>query len=74
MTPIQHAATRVVALVTQHAAALVTDELHAGIDLARLLVSGEPISATGNLLVLNACGELERRYQQLQLLTGIYTA
>lgn len=71
MTPIQHVATRVVSLVSAHSD-LVTEELHAGIDLARLLVSGEELSASGNLLILNTCGTLETRYQRLQELASIF--
>lgn len=73
MTPIEHVAIRIVALITAHSE-LASDELHAGIDLARLLVSGEAVSASGNLLILNTCGTLEARYQQLCLMAQIYRA
>lgn len=73
MTPIEHVAARVVALVTEHSI-LVSSELHSGIDLARQLVSGqlsEPDNDEKSRILLVGM-EIERRYERLTLLSSMF--
>lgn len=78
MTPIEHVASSVVALVSAHSI-LVTQELHAGIDLARSLVSegheeraAWPLTAEQQQRIRTAHDTLQTRYQRLNELARIF--
>lgn len=79
MTPIEHLAVSVVSIVTAHSI-LVTAELHAGIDLARQLVSNQMPTCDGVPVVTREERELIRqahevlttRYQRLSDVASIF--
>lgn len=78
MTPVEHMACRVVALVTAHSI-LVTPDLHAGIDLARAMVSESneeraawPLTEAQQILVRLTHEALTTRYQRLEHVASIF--
>lgn len=74
MTPTQHVAMRIVALVTYHSI-LVTSELHSGIDLARHICSegsDEQVTTAERAMLVSTANTLDERFDRLTKLASIF--